>query len=334
MPKRPKRDTQAPQKITTQVVMERVESLPTLPVVALRVGELVNDPNASASMIAEVMRADPSLSAKVLQLVNSAYFSIPGGVTNVQRAISFIGFNTLHQLVLSVSVLGVLKTPRGSNFDARGLWLHSLGVATCSRVIARHIKYRDDGECFTAGLLHDVGKIALAIAAPDEFGQALDDACVNGKLMSEAERSAGLPSHSRVGSRLARKWRFPAELLTPIEHHHSTDDQSVRHRLSKKLVASMDIVACADDLVRSYEIGDGGSPKPESLDLVHLDRLGISVAQERMVYTELMRDLELSKAFLELVDGHGASPTSSGTSSSGSRAGTTTVKRAPRPGSR
>lgn len=327
------RDESPPRIITTQAVLERVDSLPTLPVVALRVGELVNDPNASAGDIARVMRADPSLSAKVLQLVNSAYFSIPGGVADVQRAISFIGFNTLHQLVLSVSVLRALQTPRGSRFDARGLWLHSLGVATCSRTIARHIRFRDDATCFTAGLLHDVGKIALAIAAPEAFGAAIDDASTNGVLMADAERSAGLPDHNKVGGRLAKKWRFPAPLLAAIEHHHSSDNPAVRRGLSKTLQTSVDIVAVSDELVRSYDIGNSGSPPCENIDPTLLDRAGLSAQQERVIYTDLMRELEVSKVFLQLLDGQ-EPETKNDASGEGSRLGTVTVNRAPRSGSR
>ena len=139
-----------------------LESLPTLPIVALRLGELIHSRRSSVQQVAEVLRADPSLSAKLLRLVNSAYFGIPGGVTDVARAIPFVGFNTIYQLVLSVSVLDTLKTPSGLDFDPRALWLHSLAVASTARVLGEDLHHADPGSLFTAGLLHDMGKIALA----------------------------------------------------------------------------------------------------------------------------------------------------------------------------
>ena len=288
---------------TTDAILAKVDSLPTLPIVAMKVGELISDPDVGAARVASVLQRDPSLSAKVLRLVNSPYYAIPGGVSDIQRAISFIGFNTLHQLVLSVSVLQALNTPAGSSFDAKGLWLHSLGVGACAQVLATHIKHPDPGVCFTAGLLHDIGKIALAIATPDLFGAALDDAQKNGKLMSRAEKDAGLPSHDRVGSRLGRRWKFPAALLLPIEHHHGSDRQQVRRELSKPLLAGIDIIAVADEMCRMYQIGNGGSPAPEQHTIENLERIGLSTLTVDKIYSELMRTLEQSKVFLELVDG-------------------------------
>src|SRR3982751_4603909 len=89
--------------------LRALESLPTLPVVALQIGEVVHSKNASVTHVAEVLRGDPATSAKLLRLVNSPYFGIPGGVSDVAHAIPFVGFNTLYQLLLSISVLDVLR---------------------------------------------------------------------------------------------------------------------------------------------------------------------------------------------------------------------------------
>jgi len=287
---------------TVDSILGRVDNLPTLSHVAIRVGELVNDPKAGAQEIARVMTQDPSLSAKVLKLVNSSYYAIPGGVTDVARAISFVGFNALYQLVLTVSVFRALKTPQGATFDARGLWLHSLAVGAASEVIAKRVGYNEPSSCFTAGLLHDFGKIALAKAEGERFGKALDHARREGVSMRIAEKEQGLPSHEKVGSKLGRRWKFPSSLLVPIEHHHSRNSRRVRHGLAKPLLGVLDIVALADEVCRIHGIGDSGSPKPDAPDLGALESLGMTTLQLDGIYGDLMRTLEKSKTFLDLID--------------------------------
>jgi putative nucleotidyltransferase with HDIG domain len=283
-------------------VLARVDNLPTLSAVALRVGELVNDPRAGVREIADVMRQDPSLSAKVLRLVNSSYYAIPGGVTDVSRAISFVGFNNLYQLVLSASVMTSMKTPTGAEFDARGLWLHSLAVGSCAEVVAKKVNHVDPSSCFTAGLLHDLGKIALAIAEPGRFGAALDAARKAGLGMNVCEKEAGLPSHDRVGSRLARRWRFPALLLAPIECHHHEPETGSRSAYSPSLQGGVDVVALADDLCRKFKLGESGSPHSGTPSTPLLERVGLSPIHVDELHTSLMRRLETSKIFLDLVE--------------------------------
>lgn len=288
--------------VTLDGVLSRVDNLPTLSHVAVRVGELVNDPKAGAREIARTMTQDPSLSAKVLKLVNSSYYAIPGGVTDVARAISFVGFNALHQLVLTVSVFQALRTPRGAMFDARGLWLHSLAVGACAEAIARRIGHPDPSTCFTAGLLHDFGKIALAKTEGERFAAALDAARRDGISMHQAEQEQGLPTHDRVGSRLGKRWRFPAGLLVPIEHHHGRKNPAVRNELSAPLRGILDVVALADELCRIHQLGDSGSPSPEGPDVETLQALGLSLAALDGVHADMMRTLEKSRVFLDLLD--------------------------------
>lgn len=288
--------------ITVDGVLSQVDNLPTISHVAIRVGELVNDPRAGAKEIARVMQQDPSLSAKVLRLVNSSYYAIPGGVTDVSRAISFVGFNMLYQLVLTVSVLKSLRTPAGNTFDARGLWLHSLAVGACAEGLARRINHPDPETCFTAGLLHDFGKIALAKTEGQRFGQALDQARRDGISMSIAEHYQGLPSHDIVGSRLARRWKFPAKLLVPIELHHRSGGEHVRRELASPLAAVMDIIALADEITRIHHLGESGSPAPERVDEDKLKRLGLTTLQLGAIHTDMMHKLEKSRTFLDLID--------------------------------
>jgi putative nucleotidyltransferase with HDIG domain len=290
-------------------ITKALDSLPTLPVVALRIGEVVHSKNVSVAQVADILRTDPATSAKLLRLVNSPYFGIPGGVSDVARAIPFIGFNTLYQLVLSITVLDTLKGKDGATIDARSMWLHSLIVATASRELATEVRFADVGACFTGGLLHDMGKIALAKVDPSGLAAAFESMKRDGISLNEAEKRHNLAPHDRVGSRLARQWKFPATLATPIEQHHTIHQQTVRDRLAPNLRTITEIVAAADHIssicARTFgdpsamcEDGETGEAETTAL----FERNGLSLASREGLADRTRKELEKSRVFLSLLD--------------------------------
>ena len=288
----------------TTRIANALDSLPTLPVVAIQIGELVHGKNVSVQQVAALLRSDPSTSAKLLRLVNSPYFGIPGGVADVERAIPFVGFNTLYQLVLSIGVLEALGTKKGA-FDARSLWVHSLTVGTAARELATELKFADAGGCFTAGLLHDMGKIALAKVEPVKLVQAFEIMKTEGVSMAEAEKRLGLPAHDKIGSRLAKTWKFPATLITPIEQHHSIHRPEVRAALSPNLRTISEIVAAADYLSQKCAEPFTADQLCEDGDSEHdlFERNGFTVEQQTALCDRTKAQLEKSKVFLSLFDG-------------------------------
>jgi putative nucleotidyltransferase with HDIG domain len=281
------------------------DSLPTLPIVALRIGEVVHSKSASVPQVAEILRSDPATSAKLLRLVNSPYFGIPGGVSDVARAIPFVGFNTLYQLVLSISVLETLQVG-DSALDARKLWTHALTVATAARELAQEIKFADPGACFTAGLLHDMGKIALARLDPGKLAAAFATMRADGVSLEVAERQHGLTPHDRLGSQLARQWKFPASLTTPIEQHHSIHRAEVRERLVPHLRTLTEIIAAADHLSLTCQASFAPTPFEEdgAADVAELfARNGLAISQRDALCDRTRKQLELSKVFLSLLTG-------------------------------
>jgi putative nucleotidyltransferase with HDIG domain len=281
-------------------VFDKIDSLPTIPVVSQRVGELIHDPRVDARSIATVLRGDQSLTAKILKLANSAYYGIPGGVTDVTRAISFLGFNTLYQLVLSVSVLSLFQSKTSGGFSIRELWKHSLGCAVLAECIAEHLNIPDPNTCFTGGLLHDIGKVALLQVAPDKFFEAVGLARAQSISMDEAERACGLPSHVPIGSRLAERWRFPMTLRVAIAHQHYLT-QEARHTLPVNLTPFVDITALANTLCRRFSFGDPGDNMVPELDHALLDRLNMTNAQVDKLRDKLMRAADRSKVILDLM---------------------------------
>jgi len=291
--------TQEPVSSETTRIATALDSLPTLPIVALQIGEVVHGKNVSVQQVAEILRSDPATSAKLLRLVNSPYFGIPGGVSDVARAIPFVGFNTLYQLVLSISVL---ETLGGGAFDAKALWVHSLTVATAARELATEVKLPDPGVVFTAGLLHDMGKIALARIDPGKMAKAFELVKTEGISIDSAERRVGLAAHDKIGARLAKKWKFPATLTTPIEMHHAIHRPEVAARIGPHLRALTECVAAADDIAAecaapfTINLCDDGE---DGHDL--FERNGLSAQQRVALCDRTKRALEKSKIFLSLL---------------------------------
>lgn len=290
---------------TQQLATKALDSLPTLPIVALQIGEVVHSNKASVAHVAEILRTDPATSAKLLKLVNSPYFGIPGGVSDVARAIPFVGFNTLYQLVLSITVLDALDA-RAAGFDPKVLWLHSLTVATAARELAAELRFNDGGVCFTAGLLHDMGKIALAKIEPEKLAKVFASMRDEGLSMTDAEAKHGLPEHDRVGSRLAKQWRFPATLATPIEQHHTIHKVEVRDKLPPNLRMITEIVCAADHVsmqcTDSFVDGcptEDGDRHTTSL----FERNGFTHTQIQALVDKTKTQLERSKVFLSLLGG-------------------------------
>ncbi len=278
-------------------ILQRIQALPTIPVVAEQVGRLINDPRSDARAVAEVMRGDPALTAKVLRLVNSPYYAIPGGVSDVPRAISFLGFSTLYQLVLTASVFRIVEGTKERS-EVRQIFKHSLACAAAAESLAELLGHPAPGECFTAGLLHDIGKIALMHVAEDDFVSALVSARRQGIPMREAELEAGLPSHDAAGLHLARSWRFPLSLQAVIGYHHHNDPAS-RSGLARHLNPSVDLVSLADTIARRV-VADPLAPVPEMPDTI-LERMGLLPSVETRVHDALWRKVEKSQSFMEIL---------------------------------
>ena len=287
-------------KVNIDLILKRVDNLPTLPTVAHKVGELVNDPDSSSRDIAAVVKQDQSLTARVLALANSSYYNVPGGVSDVQRAISYLGFNSVYQLVLTITIFDTLPAVEGTEFSVRELWKHSLGCAIAAEAIGRHLGYKSVEELFAAGLLHDIGKVVLAAHFAPMLEEVVRQADRTGSSFSEQERPLGLPGHDEIGRRLAEKWRLPSALMAGIGYHHALDPPR-RLALPKHLHAVGDIVSLGDVLCRRSGIGNSGDSVVPEPDPGVMDRLNLTDQALGKVQDDIPRAIDRSKAFLEML---------------------------------
>lgn len=238
------------------LLLEKLNDIPTLPYVATKVNELIHNPNSSSAEIAEWLKKDQVLTAKVLKLINSPYYAIPGGVTDVQRALAYLGFNTIAQLVLGLSVFSVFPKEYTEEFSLIQFWRHALATAVCSEVIARHIKFPKPEEAFTCGLLHDVGKIVMHQVAREMLLEIVAVAKEGNKSFAEAESELDVPGHAFLGEYMASKWGLPQSIRAAIRYHHL--DIRNASTILPGLKPMIHIVSLANALVVNMGVGHSG----------------------------------------------------------------------------
>jgi putative nucleotidyltransferase with HDIG domain len=209
-------------------IIQDLGQIPTMPTIAAKVMQIVNDPHSSAEDVAKFISRDVALTSKVLRLANSAFYGIPRTISSVNSAIVILGFNTIRSLVLSASVLKVFPSKPGLvSFDRKAFWKHSFMVGIASRMLAqvyRKKKLVDLETAFSAGLLHDIGKIILEQYANDDYIPVLKAAKEKGLPLFMVEKSLLGMSHADVSGMLIDKWQMPNELRMPIIMHHSPMD--------------------------------------------------------------------------------------------------------------
>jgi len=206
-------------------VVSNIRNLPTPPIVFHQIQKVINDPNVNASQIATILAEDPAMSVKVLKLTNSAFYGLSREIDSVKQAVIVVGVEAIKNLVLSASVLDMFK---GNDTDQEyqdRFWRHSLATAFCCRLLARKVKARgiaDPDAAFSAGLLHDVGKMIVCCFLPEEQAQfqqarAADRECAD----HEVEQQLFGYTHADIGGFLAAHWKIPQKLANAITNHHA-----------------------------------------------------------------------------------------------------------------
>jgi HD-like signal output (HDOD) protein len=283
-------------------IADRLDELPTLPSIVYELSRVIGDPMSSTSDIEKIMANDQSMTTKVLRLANSAYYAIPGGVSTLSRAIAYIGYDTIHQLVLSASIVDALGTRGIQQFGMTDFWKHSLGVAMAAEVIGKKVSYKNATDLFTCGLVHDMGKIAIYIVAPEIFLETLNCAKEKGISLFEAEDLLGHPKHTQVGGQLANKWRLPVQLQAVTQFHHHKET-SLRMGLSIELNLAVDIIFLANLLIHALQFGNSGHSQVLGVPKILLERLHLSQDQLAGLASEIKDKLKNADAFLKIIGG-------------------------------
>lgn len=277
-------------------IVEKLIGLPTLPAILSRINSMMLNPRTSAKDIAGVISSDPAITSKILRVVNSSFYGFPSRITTVTHAIVILGFNTVKSIVLSTSIFDVFKGGNGPTdlFNRNEFWLHSIGVGSAAKVIARRCGYTALEEFFIAGLLHDVGKIVLDQYAHDSFVEVLNIVRDKNQLIVCAEDEALGTTHADIGGWLFQKWNLSKGLCECVSLHHTP-------QLSTDYKKPVAIVHLADIFARALKIGSGGDKKIPPLNDGIWQFLGLQVSSIESIMNEIAVEKDKAMIFLDFL---------------------------------
>ncbi len=207
--------------------LREISHIATLPEITLKIVQMVEDPRSTAQDLHKVIANDPALCSRILKVVNSSFYGLPGQIGSINRAIVMLGLNAVKNIAIAASLAKLFRggdlTP---NFSARTLWLHSVATAAISKLSADKLGFAFADEAFLAGLIHDIGVMVemqydrnrlievLQRVGPDRDG-------VPAMEMLEIEESVFGATHQDFGAALCHKWKFPNSFALVTGHHHN-----------------------------------------------------------------------------------------------------------------
>lgn len=220
--------------------------LPTLPTVASAIISLTSREDVTLGDIAELVSKDIALSAKILKVSNSAFYSFPQQIGSINQAVSILGINAVRSLVLSFSFLSIKSGTKSDHFDFQKFWEDSLASAVAARLILGKVKGADTEEIFVSGLLQNLGELIFAKTFPDEYEKVLTQVSEEKETVSEIETKVVGIDHCILGYEVAKNWGFPEVLLLPLLFHHNPTQYQGQ---SPKIKATVNAVYLSDILV-------------------------------------------------------------------------------------
>lgn len=240
-------------KASLFATLDRIDNLPTLPAVVLEVNQLLQDFETPIERVCRTIEKDQAMVPRILKLVNSAFFGLRCGVSTISHAVVLLGFNTIRNAVVAVGVIDSLGSRHQlAGFDITEFWTHSVAVAVTSRHLAERSHLHYAGDAFTAGLLHDMGKLVLFRYFRPLFERVWQSSQNRKASFYDVEREQLPVTHADIGAYLVERWQLPDRLTDAIRYHHFIREQAADLNL-------LLIVHAADVIVNQFaDPGDGG----------------------------------------------------------------------------
>lgn len=255
-----------------KLALSRIGDIATLPEVTSRIITVVDDPKSTARDLHNIIKNDPALATKILKVVNSAFYGLPGQISEIDRAIVLLGLSAVKNIAISASISRLFTAERISDrFSARDIWKHCVAVAVTTRQFCSIVGKRAfSEEAFLAGLIHDLGLLIERQAFPDQLKEVIRIVGETHRPFCEVELELIGADHQALGAALASKWKFPRGLQTVLGYHHQVEKLSEDNRLPATLVYIADVLVCHE------RIGFHLTAEEQPLDDVLLESVGLT----------------------------------------------------------
>lgn len=267
-----------------QTAIREISHIATLPEITLKIVSIVEDPNSTAQDLHAVISKDPALCTRILKVVNSAFYGLPGQIGSINRAIVLLGLNAVKNIAIAASLSKMFKggqlTP---TFSAKDLWTHSLAVGTATKLIAETMKMGLVDEAFLTGLLHDVGVMVQMQWDRNKLSEVLD------KTAKAPAGSSSIPfeeaifgaNHQEFGAGLSEKWKFPKSFTNVIGYHHRPMDLPADQRTLPCMIYIADRMAAEFKGGYKADLGDTSIPD-EILAVLNLTREDLAAIKKKL----------------------------------------------------
>ncbi len=253
-------------QLTRESLDKEIQQLPSLSTIVMEVLRLLDQGDVDLPALMKKIGQDQSLAARVLRVVNSPFYGFPARIGSLKDAGMMLGVHSLRNIVTAAGIMGHFPPGKDESFGRLSFWQHAIGTGVAANVLARHCGL-DQEVAFTAGLLHDIGKLVMTVYFPADFAQVLAWRDAQDCLLRDAEQAVLGFDHTLVGVKVAKKWKLPELIMAAIHYHHKP--------ASKPDAPFAALAHVADILCRGLEIGNGGDSLIPALDIRAMERLGL-----------------------------------------------------------
>ncbi|MES2309260.1 MAG: HDOD domain-containing protein [Verrucomicrobiota bacterium] len=273
-------------------LIRRPGSIPSLPMVYHHIQRVVNDPDANIEKIVEIIGEDPGLTVRLLRLANSSFYGFPQQIYILDEAVRLIGLKQVRDLCFGTVLIHLFPKDKVDPEFMEHFWKHNIACGIASRLIAQFRQQRNIDQYFIMGLVHDIGKLPIAIHMPEEFDAILKEVTSNGSPMYQIERKVLGYDHSEVGGLILNEWKMPDSLIQVVRGHHNAELISIGPD-------EIAVVHFANLLVHALGIGSSGEDIPPPFEEKSWLKLGLTIEMLPTLCEELDRQyLEVERIFL------------------------------------
>jgi len=229
----------------TREIVKKISAIATLPEVTARIVATVEDPRSSAAQLHRIVSHDPALVTRILKVVNSAFYGLPGQIASIERAIVLLGLNAVKNIAVAASIGQLFRRVKVcEGLTARDLWTHCIAVGVTARHLAAQMRLPLADEAFLAGMIHDVGLLVSLQVFPEKLAESCERSRTEPDFCEIERRLVGY-DHQQLGSALCEQWKFPRSCQFVAGFHHRPTALASNHRLLVTLVYVADTLCCA-----------------------------------------------------------------------------------------